>query len=191
MKRWTVLLFVIQFAVTADCLVAQEVGFLEKYALASDRQQVLDQLVPGTQEYYYFHALYFQSIGDLKKVDELLKPWAKRFGETNQLKVIQNRQALLKFDESPNTTYRFLEDRLNLNFGHQRKIPTAEQNLPSVLNPDLISTESLAKRALRKHGDTSGFNATGLEMLADRQLSKTKRRHLLNRIRYPDFPKLV
>ncbi len=32
---------------------SQEIGFLEDFVLAKDREKVLKQLVPGTQTYYY------------------------------------------------------------------------------------------------------------------------------------------
>ncbi|HIF01065.1 MAG TPA: hypothetical protein EYG03_14990 [Planctomycetes bacterium] len=35
--------------------------FLERFALAKDRDTVLKDLIPGTQEYYYFHCLHYQN----------------------------------------------------------------------------------------------------------------------------------
>ena len=31
-----------------------EIGFIEKFALAPDRAKVLGELVPGTEDYYFF-----------------------------------------------------------------------------------------------------------------------------------------
>jgi hypothetical protein len=39
--------------------VGGEIGFLENFALARDRTAPLRQLIPGTEDYYYFHALHF------------------------------------------------------------------------------------------------------------------------------------
>jgi hypothetical protein len=37
---------------------AGEIGFVETFALAEDREAVLATLVPGTEEWFYFHALH-------------------------------------------------------------------------------------------------------------------------------------
>ena len=39
-----------------------EVGFIEKFALAPDRAKVLGELVPGSEDYYFFHALHFGTV---------------------------------------------------------------------------------------------------------------------------------
>ena len=39
----------------------QEVGFIEKFALADDRRAVLSELIPGTEDFFYFHALHYQN----------------------------------------------------------------------------------------------------------------------------------
>ena len=49
--------------------------FLERYALAADRAAVLKELVPGTDDYYFFHALYHQTQGDRDNAAALLKEW--------------------------------------------------------------------------------------------------------------------
>ena len=40
---------------------AGEIGFVEDFALAEDREAVLARLVPGTEESFYFHALHLQT----------------------------------------------------------------------------------------------------------------------------------
>ena len=169
----------------------QEIGFLEEFALAENRSEALQRLVPGTEDYYYYHALHHQINGEDDKINELMQPWIKRFGETRAVKIIQNRQALRTFENDPDKTYRFLRDRLKLKFNQQREIPTAERNLPTKLDPKLIGIENLTKEALRRRRNTDGFVGFGVEHLANKQLNKTVRRHLLSRLRYPDYPNLV
>ena len=43
----------------------QEIGFIEEFALAPDREDVLKSLIPGTQDYYYYHALHLEHEGRL------------------------------------------------------------------------------------------------------------------------------
>ena len=41
---------------------AGEVGYVEDFALSSNRADALKQLVPGTEDYYYFHALHLCAV---------------------------------------------------------------------------------------------------------------------------------
>ena len=34
---------------------AGEIGFVEEFALARDRAEALKKLIPGTENYYYYH----------------------------------------------------------------------------------------------------------------------------------------
>ena len=38
-----------------------EIGFIERFALAPDREKVLGELVPGSDRYYILHGLQFQN----------------------------------------------------------------------------------------------------------------------------------
>ncbi len=58
---------------------AGEVGFVEDFALAKDRAEALKKLIPGTEDYYYYHALHFLNTEQYEKVDALVKPWLERF----------------------------------------------------------------------------------------------------------------
>ena len=116
-------------------LGAQEIGFLEDFVLAKDREKVLKQLVPGTEKYYYYHSLHYQNTQQLDKVDELMKPWLKRLGETSTYKQIRNRQSLLKYSDDPEMTLEYLKTQLKLTFAHERSIPDAQRELPTKLDP--------------------------------------------------------
>ena len=172
-------------------LEAQEIGFLEDFALAKDREKVLKQLVPGTEKYYYFHALHYQNTQQLDKVEQLMVPWLKRHGKTATYKQIRNRQAMLKYSDDPEATLAYLKKHLGLSFAHQRTIPNALRELPSKLDSDLYSIETLLERVLPNGSNTQEIRDKGLILLAGRKLSKTQRRHLLQRLKRPDFPEVV
>lgn len=172
-------------------LASQEVHFVEDFAIATDRGAVLEKLIPGTEDYYYFYSLHFQNHNELARVDELMGPWVKRFGNSSRAVEIQNRQALLKYDDDPEKTLAFLKRRLGLGFNHQREIPQAEQNLPTQLNAELIDPEKLVEQALRGSRNTDKIESEALALLATRNLNQTQRVHLLSRIQWPDFPNLV
>ena len=170
---------------------AQEIGFLEEFALAENREAVLKQLVPGTGDYYFFHCLHYQHTEQLAKVDELLETWIQRFGYTPQVNQIRSRQALLKYSADPAATLAYLQQKLNLNFDHQREIPQTQRDLPSQLDPSVIDPEKQKAAALTRYQNSDGFTEEGLRLLADTDLNTIQRRHLLERLTQPDFPNVV
>ena len=97
---------------------------------------------------------------------------------------------LLKYSEDSQATLKYLEDELDLNFKHQRELPTAERKLPTKLDPKLIDSNVLLKKAL-EHSSLNKISAQGLRLLVEKKLSKTQRRNLLKRLDRPDFSGLV
>src|SRR5262245_38667728 len=124
--------------VTASPATAGDVGFIEAFALAKDRSVSLRQLIPGTEDYYYYHALHYQSTEQHEKVEELTRPWLERFGQTARLTEIQTRHALLTYDRNPEKSLSYLRNRLGLRFEHQKETPGTPPNLPTALDPKLI-----------------------------------------------------
>ena len=53
-------------------------GFLERFALATDRSKALEELVPGSGEHFYFNALHAQNTGDVARFSEWIKRWEER-----------------------------------------------------------------------------------------------------------------
>jgi hypothetical protein len=174
-------------------LCVAEVGFPEKFALAEDRAAVLKELIPGTEEYYYYHCVHYQNEGRLDASDELLGAWIKRHGRTEQAREIQNRQQLLRYGADPDTTLRYLRGELGLHFHHEREVLGRKPDLPTALDPGLISRETLTKRALdrnRYRETVEGFEDTAFDWLNAGQLDETRRRNLLNRLSRPDYTDL-
>ena len=171
---------------------AQEISFWETFALSEDRSKTLEQLVPGSENYYFFHCLHAQNESNLAEVDALLKRWIKRHGRTQQARIIENRQALLKYGEDPQETLDHLKRELNLDFNHRRQIPQAQKDLPTSLDPNLIDPEkSIAKFLKQDSNRLSPFNDDGLYLLIDRTLNPRQRRDLLKRVFDPTFPGIL
>ena len=61
----TVILAVLAALLPVEGLVAQAapLSFAEEWALATDRAEVLQQLIPGTVDYYYYHCRHRQDTG--------------------------------------------------------------------------------------------------------------------------------
>ncbi len=107
-----------------------EIGFIEKFALAADRESVLEQLIPGSEDFYFFHALQYQNKRDTAKLKATLAQWAKRFPDAAQRKSIENREALLDYDAHPAATLKFLRDRLHPELNHEQESREQKPDLP-------------------------------------------------------------
>ncbi|MGD0092895.1 MAG: hypothetical protein ABSE73_23535, partial [Planctomycetota bacterium] len=169
---------------------AHEIGFIEDFALAEDRAKPLKQLIPGTDDYYYYNCLHFQQTGAFGKIDDLVKLWIERHGRTPRVEEILNRQALLTYDQDNKKSLDFLRWRLGLRFDHAQERLDEKPNLPTRLDPAGISRETLTKAALARHTNLQGFEDSALEFLAAQDLNGERRRDLLNRLTRPDLPNL-
>jgi len=172
---------------------AQTIGFDESYVLAEDREEALKQLIPGTEDYYYYHALHYQNEGEFGKVDELLTPWIKRYNRTGRVREIQHRQALLRYDADPKATLAYLKGELNLKFDHTKEELNKKPNFPTSLDQKRITRATLLAEAFRRHKNLNGLEDPALDWLLRDEvaLDSTRRRHLLQRLKLPDFPNLV
>ncbi|HVY62735.1 MAG TPA: hypothetical protein VHF22_13840, partial [Planctomycetota bacterium] len=171
---------------------AQETDLAEDFALAQDRGKVLDQLIPGTEEHYYYSCLHLENQGKLDDAEAVLAQWVKRYGYTARVEEMRNRQALLRYAKDPKATLAFLRDRLNVRLDHEREVMGQKSAYPTRLDPAAIGREALARRALESYRDTSGFEAAALEALAaDGGLDADRRRSLLQRLERPDIPGLA
>ena len=115
-----------------------EIGYIEKFALAKDREKVLGELVPGSEDYYFFHALHYQNTRNEAKLAEILKLWGERFPDENaRRRIILNREALLDYDATPQQTLVYLRERLGVHFNHQQEVRDQKPNLPTKLEAAL------------------------------------------------------
>jgi hypothetical protein len=181
----------IVFTLLASLTQSGEIGFLEDFALAKDRAAVLKQLIPGSEEYYYYHCLHYQNTEQFDKVEAMLPAWIERHGQTARVKEIRHRQALLTYDKNPEKSLAYLVETLGLQFNHERQLPGAKADLPSRLNPETITRETLLAREYAVHGHLEGVEESALDWLIGQALTPDRRRNLLSRLQRPDYPNLV
>ena len=172
-------------------LNGEEIGVIEELAISEDREAVLSRLIPGSEEYYYYHCLNLQHTEQFDEAAELLKLWIERRGRTAGATVMERRQALLTYPKTPAKTLQFLKSDLGLNFAHQRQEIDPAKNLPGALDPKLISRERLKMRALSGNNDLDRFTDAALDWLVFEELSPERRRSLLQRLSRPDYDNLV
>ena len=171
----------------------QEIGFLEKFALAPDRAAVLTELIAGTEDYYFYHALHYQQTGKTKELEKLLKQWSERNEHSPLLREIKHRQALLTYETSPQETLAYLKNLLHPDFSHAQQTLNPKPNLPVAVDNALIAEANFLRQALRDPNQIVGLNTDGIAYLLNHAtpLTGPQRRQLLTRVERPDAPGLV
>ncbi len=187
-------------AILAACFILpsvlraeNEIGFIERFALAPDREKALGELVPGSEDYYFFHCLHYQSTRNEAKFKEFMEQWRKRFPDENaRRRVIENRQALLDYDATPQQTLDYLKRQLNVTHHHQQEVRDQKPNLPGVLDPKLVSRDVFERVALSNDQSLGGLSQHAMETLVRNKvaLSPQQRRALLSKLQRPDVPNL-
>jgi len=165
---------------------AGEIGFIEEFTFAKDRTEALKRLIPGTEEYYYFHALHYLNTSQFEKVEPLIKPWLERFGKTPSLTEIQTRRALLSYDADTQKSLAYLRTQLGLNFNHQKEIIGKAPNLPTALDAGIIDREKLLVESLSRSQNLENFEDSALDWLDASKLDAQKLRNYLQRLKRPD-----
>lgn len=172
--------------------ISQEIGFVEKFALADDRGAVLRDLIPGTDEYYYYQCLHAQNTQRYADVEGLLKTWITRHGETARAQQIMYRQSVLTYADNPAKSLQFIQSKLNLRFDHQPRRPGQSPRLPTELDQARISRDVYFNRAIQNRRNLDGFQDSMLaELIQSDDLSPEQQHALLSRIQRPDYDGLV
>jgi len=194
MRHTTVLLLAVLMPALAGALPgwAGEIDFVEDYVLAADKDKAIQQLIPGTERYYYYVSLRHQAAGQFDEVDAILKKWLalNKNRRTGLYVEVEHRQALLRYRRQPEATLKYLKDKLGLRFDHQRQI-ARKSSLPTRLDEQLIARDTLTKRAFAADARLGGFERSALGWLIDHPLDARRRRHLLEMLDRPDYGGLV
>jgi len=180
-------------ACTTAAFAENEVGFLERFALAADREKALAELLPGTPDYYYYTALQLQNTRQAAKLTTLLAEWKKRYpANTPQRETIENREALLAYDADPKRTLEFLRRKLGLQFNHTQERPDRKPDFPTRLDPALVALDAFRRNVLNDD-NLSGLDAPAAERLVIDKvpLRPVQRRSLLLKLQQPNLPGLV
>lgn len=191
MKLLLLLCIVCYGVLCMNSLQAAEIGFDEEFCLADDRLTALNQLIPGTPDYYYYWCLYHQLRGEQQQFDKLLEQWIKRYGHNTQVEEIRNREALLNYAKDPGKTFDHIIRKLNLRFDHQKQQTVSKSTYSSILDEKVFSAKEFIRQALSEYSDLSGFEAAGIESQIDQRLNPDQRRDLLRRMTRPYGRNLV
>ena len=173
---------------------AQEIGYVETFGLAGDREAALKELVPGTDDYFYYHTLQAQNTSQRERFQEVMDRWIReRNGQvTDGARELLNRQALLDYEKNPQKTLKYLREQMDLHFDHARKTGERRSDAPTRFDNALISADVLLKSALAEEPrNLERIENAGLELAAGQPITDDQRRNLLARLQRPDYPGLV
>ncbi|MDB6007511.1 MAG: hypothetical protein JWR15_4498 [Prosthecobacter sp.] len=175
-------------------LAEHEIGFIERFALAADREKALGELVPGSEEYYFFHSLHYQNTRETEKLNQILNQWRERAPNENESRrMIENREAILAYERDPQATLKYLIERLGIRHDHQQEVRDQKPNLPTSLDAAKISREVFLRDALNNDRGLESLSQDALASLIRDQvpLSPDQRRSVLSKLQRPDIPNLV
>ena len=162
------------------------IGFEETYALAADRAKAVATLIPGSEDWYYWHCRERLDARDFDSVRKVLPAWIQRHGRSARVFEVEDRDALLSASSEGERTFDFLRQRLGYRFDHQRVVPGATSDLPTRLDPAFLSAGNLLRNALARSQETvDAFTDAGLPALAAQNLTPRQLRSGLSRQRNP------
>ncbi len=170
-----------------------DTSFDETFALAADREKALQQLIPGTEDYYYYHCLHHEQQDRPAELQKLLETWVARHGWTARAHEISRRRTLLALKKDPAASFEQLRRELGLSFDHEPDVEGRAPTFPTRLDPDEVSRKSWRETALSYGGSTdlAGFSDAALDSLVAEKFEPERRRALLQRLKLPDVPGLV
>lgn len=146
--------------------MAEPIGWMERYALAADREGLLDELIPGSDDYYFYHCLYYQTSGQLERSEAIIRDWlAEHKGkETPSITSMIDRQRLLTYSQSPQRTIDHLIRRLGINLRHSPPATKNERRFPSQLDGKELDVDKLVQDAIKRNDQ---LKPLGMRRLAE------------------------
>ncbi|HEX7900588.1 MAG TPA: hypothetical protein VF950_22680 [Planctomycetota bacterium] len=170
-----------------------DTSFDETFALAQDKAEALKQLIPGTEDYYYYHCLWHEQARRLEEVGKLLDTWVQRHGWTARAQEIKRRRTLLGLPKNLSDGFETIRQELGLGFGHEQEIEGQTTDYPTKLSASETAREAWMSAAWSYGGatDLQGFSDAALDALAGEKLEPDRRRALLQRLKRPDVPQLA
>lgn len=176
-------------------------SFRERFADPGTRNAAIAELIPGTRDAYFHIALDHQLAGRDVEFRKTMSEWeAASVRSQNPIsadgyKVLENRQLLLAYQKDPNTSLAELIRRFHLTFNDTRPDAAAAENLPTVVDPALISLAAFEKAAADQSKDTPYTHYQNhrliLELDQVAKFDERKIRWFLHKIDRADLPGVV
>jgi hypothetical protein len=168
-----------------------EVSSIEKFALAGDRSQALTDLIPGTEEYFFLHALHFQNSGQFEKAQAMLVEWKTKQGDGQRVQNMQLRQSILTYEAAPEQTLEFLRQQLGIQLHHSAPSKNIAATIPNKFDNAAIDTTTMHEAMIARDRSLSLIESHWLPLVLDRDLAPDQLRAVLGRLQRADLPTIV
>jgi hypothetical protein len=191
LKRYFTLLLTATLGINQLPLQAEEIGFIESFALAKDRAQVLPQLIPDTEDYFYYHVLYYQSVGKVAESQALLNQWVDKLGWSDLARRMEARQMMLTYSTNREQTIQYLIAQLGANLAHTPPQKDRAASLSTKLDAASVAYATVLKRAIEENRSLSGVEDNALLDVIPHLGGVDDLRAWLGRVNRVDIPGLV
>ena len=172
-------------------LHAQDLKFRERFALSNDRESLLRELIPGTEGYFYYHCLHYQTTGKTAEARSMLTAWQSKLGVSASHQSMLVRQSLLEYSRDPDKTVQFLQQTYGINLQHAAPQRDEATVLPTKLDPAIVDRIALLKASLADAGRLGTIEDSALAEALPMVRSKEDLVEWLTRVTSPDTPGLV
>jgi hypothetical protein len=137
---------------------------LHEFALSENREEVLNQLIPGSVDYFYYHTLHYQTTNNLAAASSMLAAWQKsKFADRDvesvaKLRRMSLRQNLLEYPTTPQKTIDYLRREFDVPLEYAGPIQSRERRYPDRFDSStleaavVITPEQLDNGELRFEG---------------------------------------
>jgi len=168
---------------------AQQIGFIERYALAKDREAVLAELIPGSEDHFYYHCLHYQVTGQIEKAEALLASWKNTplVAGSGYLQSIEDRQRLLAYGLSPDRSVDYFRNRLGVRLDHRAPVTPGVRRFPSQLDQALIGSDRwvTSNEVANNQLTRAGIRHLAKRLIAQGLNDASQLRHVLQRVDGP------
>ena len=184
------LLWVMVVGLTTVKGQGEEIGFVETYALAKDRPAVLAQLIPETEDYFYYHVLFYQTAGKIADAQAQLDAWVAKFGWTERANAMRARQMMLTYSTNRAQTIDYLRSQLGVNLDATPPQRDRAAELSTVLDNARVDYQSNLKAAIESDRSLGNIDGNALLHAIPWTENIDTLRSWLQRIQRVDVPNL-
>lgn len=169
---------------------AEEIGFIESYALAKDRTEVLPQLIPETEDYFYYHVLFYQSVGKVADAQAMLSRWVDKLGWSELARRMESRQMMLNYSTNREQTVQYLISQLNVNLAHTPPQRDRAASMSTKLDASLVDYANVLKRVIQEDRNLTSIEDSALLDAVSHLQGIEDLRAWISRLRRVDIPGL-
>jgi hypothetical protein len=188
---WLVAIVMSSAVVIPGKAVGQSTSFQERFALSENRGALLAELIPGTEEYFFYHTLHAQNEMQIAEARAHLDAWTAKHGQTTGVQRMRTRQMLLEYSQNREATVDFLRREYQLQTFHPAPQRDEANVLASRIGPDDLPWEERISSTVKSAGGIGQIEDALLPHVLPYIQNMDDLRVWMGRIRRNDVPGLI